>query len=127
MGKKFIEIVAEYPAICPYPKYEGKPYFAIRYEENGEKFEGFGTYKLEVLSEYIRKYFIGEEQGKNNQIGIKPYKIGDKRETQILCPQCNYRFYSLIDGEKVAGNQSLYCPCCGQRIDWEEEETNENR
>ena len=61
----------------------------------------------------------------NKQIGAKPYKIGNKRETQILCPQCNYRFYSLIDGEKLAGNQSLYCPCCGQRIDWSEEETND--
>jgi Zn finger protein HypA/HybF involved in hydrogenase expression len=58
----------------------------------------------------------------NKQIGIKPYKIRwDEREMRIVCPQCNYRFYSLIDGEKIAGNQSLYCPCCGQRIDWGEE------
>ena len=61
----------------------------------------------------------------NKQIGAKPYKIGNKRETQILCPQCNYRFYSLVDGEKIAGNQSLYCPCCGQRIDWSEEGADE--
>lgn len=59
----------------------------------------------------------------NKQIGIKPYKIiWNNQETRILCPQCNYRFYSLIYGEKIAGNQSLYCPCCGQRIDWEDEE-----
>lgn len=57
----------------------------------------------------------------NKQIGAKPYKIGDKWETQILCPQCNYRFYSVINGEMIAGRQSLYCPCCGQRIDWSEE------
>lgn len=56
-GKKFIEIVATY-------LHEGKPCFSIRYEENGEKFEGFGTYKLEVLSQYIREYFMGEEKGK---------------------------------------------------------------
>ena len=54
----------------------------------------------------------------NKQIGTKPYKIECKWGTQILCPQCNYRFYSLIGGEKIAGNQSLYCQCCGQRIDW---------
>ena len=57
----------------------------------------------------------------NKQIGAKPYKIGNKRDTQILCPQCNYRFYSVINGEMIAGRQSLYCPCCGQRIDWSEE------
>ena len=56
------------------------------------------------------------------QIGAKPYKIvWNKWETRVLCPQCNYRFYSLFDGERIAGKQSLYCPCCGQRIDWEEE------
>ena len=63
----------------------------------------------------------------NKQIGAKPYKIGNEWETQILCPQCNYRFYSVIDGEMIAGNQSLYCPCCGQRIDWEEEKTDVSR
>lgn len=62
-GKKFIEIVAEYPAVCTYPEYEGKPYYSIRYEENGEKFEGFGTYKPEVLSKYIYEYFILTEKG----------------------------------------------------------------
>lgn len=60
-GKKFIEIVVKYPAICSLPGYEGKPYFLIRYEENGEEIEGFGTYKPEVLSEYIREYFIGDK------------------------------------------------------------------
>lgn len=59
----------------------------------------------------------------NKQISIKPYKTGSNVETRILCPQCNYRFYSLICGEKIAGNQSLYCPCCGQRINWDNEET----
>ena len=58
MSKKFIEIVAEYLSICPYPGYKKKPYFSIRYEENGEIFEGFGTYNPKVLSEYIREYFM---------------------------------------------------------------------
>lgn len=57
----------------------------------------------------------------NRHIDTKPYKIGDEYEMRILCPQCSYHFYSLIYGEKNAENQSLYCPCCGQRIDWTEE------
>lgn len=59
-GRKFEEIVVEYPPseLCTYPEYRGKPYFSIKYEENGEHFIGFGTYKQEVLSRYLREYFI---------------------------------------------------------------------
>ena len=58
--RKFEEIIVEYPPaeLCTYPEYRGKPYFSIKYEENGEHFIGFGTYKPEVLSEYLREYFI---------------------------------------------------------------------
>ncbi len=58
--RKFEEIVVEYPPdeLCTYPEYRGKPYFSIMYEENGEHFIGFGTYKPDVLSSYIREYFI---------------------------------------------------------------------
>lgn len=58
--RKFEEIVVEYlPAnLCIYPEYRGEPYFSIKYEENGEHFIGFGTYKPEVLSSYLKEYFI---------------------------------------------------------------------
>lgn len=59
-GRKFEEIVVEYPPedICPYPEYKGKPYFLIKYEENGNHIIGFGTYDPEVLSRYLKEYFI---------------------------------------------------------------------
>ena len=59
-GRKFEEIVVEYPPaeLCAYPEYRGKPYFSIKYEENGEHIIGFGTYKPEVLSRYLQEYFI---------------------------------------------------------------------
>ena len=59
-GRKFEEIVVEYPPedICPYPEYKGKPYFLIKYEEDGKHIQGFGTYKPEVLSRYLQEYFI---------------------------------------------------------------------
>lgn len=58
--RKFEEIVVEYPnaELCTYPEYRGKPYFSIKYEENGEHIIGFGTYKPEVLSRYLQEYFI---------------------------------------------------------------------
>lgn len=59
-GRKFEEIVVEYPPadLCTYPEYRDKPYFSIKYEENGEHVIGFGTYKPEVLSRYLKEYFI---------------------------------------------------------------------
>ena len=58
----FQEIVVEYPTHNTYSKYKGKPYFSINYTENGEEFNGFGTYKPEVLSEFLKEYFLPTEQ-----------------------------------------------------------------
>ena len=59
-SRKFEEIVVNYPPaeLCTYPEYRGKPYFSIKYEENGEHFIGFGTYNPEVFSRYLQEYFI---------------------------------------------------------------------
>lgn len=61
--KKFIKLIARYEPdeIVTYKEYIGKPYYAILYEENGEEYIGFGTYKIDVLSEYLKEYFINEE------------------------------------------------------------------
>lgn len=95
MSKKFIEIVTTYPASCPYPKYEGKPYFSVRYEENGEKFEGFGTYNPEMLSEYIREYFMGAK---------------GKWDLFIQCSKCGYK-------RKWHGEIFNFCPNCGAEME----------
>lgn len=60
MDRIFEKIVVDYPPedLCTYPEYKGKPYFSIQYEENGEHFVGFGTYKPEVFSHYLNEYFI---------------------------------------------------------------------
>lgn len=104
MSKKFIEIVAGYLPSCPYPEYEGKPYFSIRYEENGEKFEGFGTYNPEVLSEYIREYFMG--------VDVAERKKG-KWELFIQCSACGYE-------RKWNGETFDFCPYCGADMKGEE-------
>ena len=56
----FIGIEVSYPPPegCCYPEYKGKPYFAIKYKEDGQYMVGFGTYNPEVLSRYIKEYFI---------------------------------------------------------------------
>lgn len=58
--RKFIRIITIYypdDLIC-YEEYKGKPYFSIEYQENEETIEGFGTYNPDVLSRYLRDYFI---------------------------------------------------------------------
>ena len=61
-ARVFQGIVVEYPSISAYPEYEGKPYFSIKYTENGQEFIGYGTYKPEVLSEYLKEYFMPPTQ-----------------------------------------------------------------
>ena len=61
-GRIFREIVVEYPSYCTYPEYKGKPYFSIKYTENGQEFIGYGTYKPEVLSKYLKEYFMPPAQ-----------------------------------------------------------------
>jgi hypothetical protein len=60
-GKIFQEIVVEYPSYW-YPEYKGKPYFSIKYTENGQEYIGYGTFKPETLSEYLKEYFIPSAQ-----------------------------------------------------------------
>ena len=61
-ARVFQGIIVEYPSISAYPEYEGKPYFSIKYTENGQEFIGYGTYKPEVLSEYLKEYFMPPTQ-----------------------------------------------------------------
>ena len=56
--RTFQAIIVEYPSISTYPEHEGKPYFSIKYTENGQGFIGYGTYNPEVLSGYLKKYFM---------------------------------------------------------------------
>ena len=61
-GRVFKGIVVEYLSYNTYPEYEGKPYFSIKYTENGQELIGYGTYKPEVLSEYLKEYFMPSTQ-----------------------------------------------------------------
>ena len=62
--RTFVELVVEYPKpeLCTYKEYKGKPYYSIKYIENGETYVGYGTYNPEVLSQYLKEYFISSAQ-----------------------------------------------------------------
>lgn len=62
--RTFIELVVGYPEpeLCTYKEYKGKPYYSIKYIENGKTYIGYGTYKPKVLSQFLSEYFISSAQ-----------------------------------------------------------------
>ena len=67
--RTFVELVVEYPdpELCTYKEFKGKPYYSIKYIENGETYVGYGTYKPEVLSRYLRECFMPSAQPEEPQ------------------------------------------------------------
>ena len=43
----------------------GKPYYSIIYLEDGNEFEGYSSYSLDVVSDYLKEYFIPSAQPDN--------------------------------------------------------------
>ena len=69
-GRVFKGIVVEYQSYNTYPECIGKPYFSIKYTKNGQEFIGYGTYKPEVLSEYLKEYFMPSAQPEQKWIPV---------------------------------------------------------
>ena len=112
-NRQFEELVVEYPPsdLCTYPEYRGKPYFAIKYTENGEHIIGYGTYKPEVISRYIKDYFLRSVQIKprtGHWINNAPQY--DMLNQQYICSEC--------------GNAHIrttpFCEMCGSRMEVED-------
>lgn len=93
MNREFEELeVAYFPdELCIYPEYIGKPYFAIRYKENGNHFVGYGTYSPEVLSRYLRDYFMPLAMPKESKWIPVTERLPDEHENYIVtvCDECN--------------------------------------
>ena len=113
-GRKFEGIVVEYPPaeLCIYPEYKGRPYFTIRYEENGEHIIGFGTYNPQVLTRYLQEYFISDIQPK---IG---HWIYDKNIENWRCSECGETpktlgYCGTVD---FMTEHFKYCNHCGIRM-----------
>ena len=58
VNHEFVELMVRYPLSCNNPEYNGKPYYSIKYRVNGQEYVGYSTYKLEVLSQYLKEYFL---------------------------------------------------------------------
>ena len=91
-GRVFQGIVVEYPSYNTYPEYEGKPYFSIKYTENGQEFIGYGTYKPEVLSEWLKEYFMPSAQPEQQWIPCSE-RLPDKKDDYL----CSYNWCAVAD------------------------------
>jgi len=120
ISREFIEIVVDYPPadLCIYPEYRGKPYFSIKYRENGKTHVGFGTYKIEMLSQWIKEYFMPSIQPKPKtghwewvQYDYNS-KLGDWH-----CSECKSVVIECVSKEEKGGIPLYkYCPQCGAKV-----------
>ena len=94
--KKFIKIITNpVPTDLQIGEHKGKPYYEIEYEENGEIHIGFSSYNLEVISEYIRDYFVNAEKPQGEWIDT-----GSGQE----CSQCHEIQYGYDSFRHFCGN-----------------------
>ena len=112
-NRLFEEVVVEYPDPdkCAYQEYKGKPYYSIRYREDGQDYLGFGTYKPEVLSQYLKEYFVHP---------VEPRKgrwIKDRLSSTCGGSYGVYRCSECENSYQDIGYGWNYCPNCGARME----------
>ena len=133
--RKFEGIVVEYPSaeFCIYPEYKGRPYFSIRYEENGEEHIGYGTYNPQVLTRYLQEYFISDIQPKTGHWIVEGSVDCYLDKVRCHCSECGKKKEFPADYDHIKQELSIsykypevidnFCPKCGARmIDPQEEE-----
>lgn len=66
--RQFVEIIVRHPnpSIYKYKEYNIKPYYEIKYIENGEEVVGYGTYSPKMLSRYLKDFFMPSELDENS-------------------------------------------------------------
>ena len=94
-GRVFKGVVVEYPSYNIYPEYIGKPYFSIKYTENGQEFIGYGTYKPEVLSEYLKEDFMPSAQPEQKWIPCSE-RVPDNYDYQLLTEEVHYTTGKIV-------------------------------
>ena len=108
--REFKEIVVEYPPedLCTYPEYKGKPYFSIKYKEGNDYFIGYGTYKPQVLSRYLKDYFMTTT---TNNLGVDKQIVLDMlSDINSEIDDCGFQYehwYNYIDNLPSVTPQEL--------------------
>lgn len=106
-GRVFKGIVVEYPSYNIYPGCKGSPYFSIKYTENGQEFIGYGTYKPEVLSEYLKEYFMPSAQSEKRTKNARKTHACDCIERRTAIDAINSHFGFNIEEEYGSAVQEV--------------------
>ena len=117
VSRRFVELIAEYhdPEICPYKEYKGKPYFSIKYMENGEEYVGYGTYSPKVLSQYLREYFMVSRRPEREK-GQWLLDNTNYYDERYICSECGRSYKVDMCMGKPMWN---FCPNCGAKMEGE--------
>ena len=97
----------------------GRPYYSIIYLENGNEFEGYSSYDLKVISEYLKRYFgFAQPERKRGR-----WNITDAYPHNVYCSECYTRFaqthWAVWEDGSLPRN---FCPHCGADMREDEQE-----
>lgn len=90
----------------------GRPYYSIIYlefDDNGvgHDFEGYSSYSLDVISDYLKKYFMPPAQPER----IKGHWIAMENKNLFRCSECDAVIYS--ESERDRNEFHKFCGRCG--------------
>lgn len=91
-------------------KSNGRPYYSIIYLEDGNEFEGYSSYSLDVISDYLKRYF--EFAQPECKTGRWIYDDNDWSSVRGECSVCGWKAH--VGEDDVVGMD--YCPNCGSRL-----------
>ena len=116
--RQFVEIIVKHPNpnIYKYKEYNIKPYYEIKYIENGEEVVGYGTYSPKMLSKYLKDFFMPSElsEQKNGKwIPILSYNNTYK------CSECGRLLTNITNGKNSVIKDYPYCHCGAKMEVWE--------
>ena len=94
----------------------GRPYYSIIYLENGNEFEGYASYNLKVISEYLKRHFgFAQPETHDKRTGTHACDLIDRAEA-IEAIEKHIRTaeepYQLTDADKVMNHAFEIAASC---------------
>ena len=91
----------------------GRPYYSIIYLENGNEFEGYSSYDLKVISEYLKRYFGFAQPDSLVRPSARWMSVGHK--SARICSRCfRDEPYKFADHDADVYD---FCPHCGAKME----------
>lgn len=85
---------------------DSKPYYSVIYLEDGNEFEGYSSYSLDVISDYLKRYFEFAQPERETGRWVT------KLENTYECSECG----NGIITNKEYLKKHKFCFCCGAKM-----------